>query len=114
MSQTKLAREVGTSQSAVARIESGQENITLDTLERFLTSLRGRFEGSIYPIEYAPTRARKWWDQMTYSNGAWRIACVAAMSTESVDKILIGWQRNHVVTTDFLPEAAYISNDLRI
>lgn len=38
-SQTQLAKEIGTSQSHVARIERGTENLTLQTCRRLCTAL---------------------------------------------------------------------------
>ncbi len=63
-SQSKLADASGTSQSAIARIESARENITLDTLERIITPLHGRFYVSIPPreYEYAPSLMSPWWE----------------------------------------------------
>src|SRR3989344_687556 len=34
MSQTELARKLGTTQSNIARIETGQQNFTTDTLQK--------------------------------------------------------------------------------
>ena len=34
MSQTELAKKIGTTQSNVARMESGQQNFTTDTLQK--------------------------------------------------------------------------------
>ncbi len=50
-SQVKLARKMHTSQSAVARMEGGEENFSADTVERAITALDGRFSVSISPKE---------------------------------------------------------------
>jgi transcriptional regulator with XRE-family HTH domain len=39
LSQTEVAARMGTSQSAVARLESGDADIRLSTLERYATAL---------------------------------------------------------------------------
>jgi ribosome-binding protein aMBF1 (putative translation factor) len=39
MSQSELARRVGTTQSNVARIESGQQNFTVSLLQKVATAL---------------------------------------------------------------------------
>lgn len=39
LSQTEVGSRMGTSQSAVARIESGSANLRLSTLERYATAL---------------------------------------------------------------------------
>jgi len=63
ISQKVLAEKVGTSQSAIARIENGQENLTIDTLRRIVTALGGRSLLTIPPQELAPRRfAGSWWE----------------------------------------------------
>ena len=52
---------MGTSQSAIARIEAGEENITLATLERLVKTLKGRFLVSIQPEEFPFIRPKEWW-----------------------------------------------------
>jgi len=61
-SQSAVGRAMGTSQSAIARIETGQENVTLDTLQRLIGALRGRFYVSIYPQECPFPRPLPWWE----------------------------------------------------
>ena len=39
LSQTEVAARMGTSQSAVARLESGQADVRLSTLERYAAAL---------------------------------------------------------------------------
>lgn len=64
MSQATVGGLMGTSQSAVARIESAQENITLGTLRRLITALRGRFQVSITPEEVQLPQWPVWWEMM--------------------------------------------------
>ncbi|WP_216639500.1 UDP-N-acetylglucosamine 1-carboxyvinyltransferase [Brachybacterium sp. P6-10-X1] len=45
LTQTQLAAQLGTSQSAVNRIEKGQQNLTLDTLSRLGAALDSEFVG---------------------------------------------------------------------
>lgn len=40
ISQTELAKKIGTTQSNVARIESGQQNVTTETLQKIATAFR--------------------------------------------------------------------------
>jgi len=61
-SQADVARDIGTSQSAIARLESGQGNITLNTLERVIIALRGRFQISIQPEELLRRPVLAWWN----------------------------------------------------
>lgn len=44
LSQTQVAARMGTSQSAVARIEAGGTDILLSTLERYAAALGSRIE----------------------------------------------------------------------
>ena len=40
ISQTELAKKIGTTQSNVARIEAGQQNVTTETLQKIATAFR--------------------------------------------------------------------------
>lgn len=55
LSQTAVAAEMGTSQSAVARIESGKADVKLSTLERYAATLGRKIEWHLAPA--ASTRA---------------------------------------------------------
>lgn len=44
ISQTQVAARMGTSQSAVARLEAGGVDVRLSTLERYAAALGGRLE----------------------------------------------------------------------
>jgi predicted transcriptional regulator len=44
LSQTQVAARMGTSQSAVARIETGTADVLLSTVERYASALGGRLE----------------------------------------------------------------------
>lgn len=50
-SQLTVATGMGTSQSKVARIEGGDENITLSTLKKLATALGGRIRFALEPTE---------------------------------------------------------------
>lgn len=47
ISQTAVAAKMGTSQSAVARIEAGEADVKLSTLERYADAIGARFEWSV-------------------------------------------------------------------
>ena len=49
LSQTTVAAQMGTSQSSVARIESGEADIRLSTLERYAATLGSRVEWRVVP-----------------------------------------------------------------
>src|SRR5262249_59207698 len=60
-SKASVASAMGTSQSAVARIEGGDENITLRTLKRLAEALDGRIRFAIEPQELSFPRWPEWW-----------------------------------------------------
>ena len=47
LSQTQVAARMGTSQSAVARIENGASDILLSTVDRYATALGRRIEWTL-------------------------------------------------------------------
>ena len=53
LSQTEVAARMGTSQSAVARLESGDADLRLSTLERYAAALGQRLDWklSLRPLE---------------------------------------------------------------
>jgi predicted transcriptional regulator len=51
LSQTEVAARMGTSQSAVARLESGAGDVRLTTLERYAAALGGRLDWRLEGLE---------------------------------------------------------------
>ena len=51
LSQTEIAARMGTSQSAVARLESGELDARLSTLERYAAALGRTVEWQVRPTE---------------------------------------------------------------
>lgn len=49
MTQEQLAQRIGTTQSAVARIEAGKANVTIETLERIAEALECSLSFSLKP-----------------------------------------------------------------
>lgn len=101
-SQTDIAKAMGTSQSAVARIETGEENFTANTLERHIAALRGRFIVSILPEEFEFHRAAPWWEMpppqpVVTSTTSW-VASFVAMHRDG-NRALVGLIREPVVAT---------------
>jgi predicted transcriptional regulator len=47
LSQTEVAARMGTSQSAVARLEAGDNDLRLSTLERYASALEARIDWSV-------------------------------------------------------------------
>jgi transcriptional regulator with XRE-family HTH domain len=102
LSQAKLGELVGTSQSAIARIESGQENITMDTLERLVMGLDGRFWVSIHPPEYAPPQVWPWWEA-ALASGPWNLVrVIAARRTDQTDQAVLAIEREHGIPASTL------------
>jgi predicted transcriptional regulator len=54
LSQTEIAARMGTSQSAVARLESGVLDARLSTLERYAAALGRTVDWQIRPSEESP------------------------------------------------------------
>ena len=63
-SQATVAKAIGTSQSAIARIEGGDENATMATVERTTRHLNGRFMVSIAPAEFSAAPPSVWWEDI--------------------------------------------------
>jgi transcriptional regulator with XRE-family HTH domain len=61
-SQADIAKAMKTSQPAVARIEGGDENITLLTLKKLALALNGRIRFAIEPEEESYPRVPPWWE----------------------------------------------------
>jgi predicted transcriptional regulator len=53
-SQTEIAARMGTSQSAVARLESGEWDARLSTLERYAAAVGSTFDWQVRPSEESP------------------------------------------------------------
>ena len=54
LSQTEIAARMGTSQSAVARLESGELDARLSTLERYAAALGHTVDWQVRPSEESP------------------------------------------------------------
>ncbi len=54
LSQTEVAARMGTSQSAVARLESGDLDVRLSTLERYAAAVGRTVDWQVRPSEEAP------------------------------------------------------------
>jgi predicted transcriptional regulator len=54
LSQTEIASRMGTSQSAVARLESGQLDARLSTVERYAAALGRTVDWQVRPSEDSP------------------------------------------------------------
>jgi transcriptional regulator with XRE-family HTH domain len=94
-SQAEVAEAMGTSQSAVARIEAGEENITLSTLHRLITALEGRFFVTIVPAEIPFNRPSPWWAPITRSSTTeWTMKFFAYQRTADAERAVLGVERD--------------------
>ena len=96
LTQTEVAALMGSSQSAVARIEGGDENITLSTLKRLVIALKGRLFLSFPPEELATDSQRRWWETpqvsaLTSTTTGWKHVFTLINDTE--DAALAGWKK---------------------
>lgn len=63
MSQQDLAEQMGTKQPAIARIESGEANVKLDTLVDLAVALQTSVRLDLIPVEYvASMEQNRWWE----------------------------------------------------
>jgi transcriptional regulator with XRE-family HTH domain len=71
LSQAELAERMGTSQAKIARIEGGEENVTLRTVKKVADALDGRITLTIQPSEMQLPRMPNWWDYPLGYSAAW-------------------------------------------
>jgi hypothetical protein len=86
---------MGTSQPHVARIEAGEDNLTADTVERYITALNGRLYISIAPAEMDLPRLAPWWENAvsTVSHWNWNLHAAAFKSDGCTQDVLLWLQR---------------------
>ncbi len=97
MSQSELAKAVGTSQSAIARMENGHENITLDTLQRLVDAMGGSFYLSLAPQELIAPYSKPWWQPS--NSGSWAVRGVICHQGTEWDRMLMGLERRRETET---------------
>lgn len=103
MSQAAVARAMGTSQPKVARIEGGDENITLRTLKRLAGALRGRIQLSLGPAEKFFPRLPRWWeitDSPLISDEEWEYRGTVIREQGPATAAVVGWQTQHEISVD--------------
>lgn len=71
ISQAELAQRMGTSQAKIARIEGGEDNVTLRTIQKTAHALAGRLTLSLQPAEMALPQMPRWWEYPTGASQAW-------------------------------------------
>jgi transcriptional regulator with XRE-family HTH domain len=71
LSQAELAERMGTSQAKIARIEGGEENVTLRTVHKIAEALGGRLTLTLQPAEMRLPRLPNWWEFAAESTTVW-------------------------------------------
>jgi transcriptional regulator with XRE-family HTH domain len=79
LTQHQLASSVGTSQASIARLEGGQANITLRTLQRLVGALDGRLRLWIEPAEANLPQLPDWWEVEDHFVGIPPLQCKAIL-----------------------------------
>ncbi len=59
LTQTEVAARMGTSQSAVARLESGEADVRLSTIERYAAAIDHELSWQLKPAASAEDRHRR-------------------------------------------------------
>ena len=93
--QAQVAKAMGTSQSALARIEGGDENITLSTLQRLARALRGRIRFAIEPEEAPLPQWPAWWEVIgsgILATPEWTLMGIKARPRGSEMQVVGAWQ----------------------
>lgn len=88
---------MGTSQSKVARIESGDENITIRSLKRLVSALGGRIRFGFEPKEVRLPHVPNWWDVVGTgldSDCAWTLKAVVTDDDGTQQRAVAGWTTN--------------------
>jgi transcriptional regulator with XRE-family HTH domain len=67
-SQSEVASAMGTSQPRIARLESGDDNITLATLRKLIDALDGRLVFAIQPAEIHMPSLPQWWEAPLFAS----------------------------------------------
>lgn len=101
LSQAYLAKEMGTSQPKIARIEGGDENITLKTLVKLVKALKGRIQLSISPQEKQLPRLPDWWtdDADDFSSETpWAVWGVCAAEDAKERRLGVAWVSTNAKT----------------
>jgi len=62
---------MGTSQAKIARIEGGEENVTLRTVKKIADALFGRLTLTLQPADLQLPRLPQWWEYPTGAPVAW-------------------------------------------
>jgi transcriptional regulator with XRE-family HTH domain len=117
LSQAAVARAMATSQPKVARIEGGDENITLRTLKRLAQALRGRIQFSLVPAEMFLPRLPRWWeiaDSPLTSDTEWKYEGFVSRDRGPATDAALCWRTQHQISVDLptLPPAQLTAGEV--
>jgi transcriptional regulator with XRE-family HTH domain len=114
LSQAAVASAMGTSQPKVARIESGDDNITLATLRKLIDALHGRLVLAIQPAEIHVPSLPEWWEAPLFAS-----QCVWQPAGAQIDDIdpglttlVAAWKTSQTVVTQGSPVQVELPGDL--
>jgi len=105
LSQSEVAIAMKTSQSKVARIEGGDDNITLKTLVKVVNALKGRLRLSIEPKELHLPRFPQWWDMVganLHSDSAWNMKLVHVIDKGNETRAVAGFVTEHEMKLELI------------
>ena len=88
--QADVAKAAGMSQPQIARIESGEENITWDSTERLVNAMNGRLIVAIPPADHPFPKIRTNWWQSTSSG--WKPILTAVHKDRAL--AIVFWQKD--------------------
>ena len=120
-SQARVAAAMGTSQPKVARIEGGDENITLRTLKKMVEALKGRVRFTIEPAEINFPHWPSWWELLSSdikSECVWKFHGLASRIDGEEHQIVGGWKTQATLRMNAgsavpsLAEASTTTNDV--
>jgi len=97
LTQAEVAKRAETSQPKVARAESGDSNLTVSTLSRYISALRGRLRFSIEPEELELPQFPVWWDCLdlfpTHRPESWeRFTIQVSQNVAYPTRVFAGWE----------------------
>ena len=113
MSQARLAERIGASQSHIARIESGAENVGASTIERMVNALDGRFDVSIAPAEMAGAGRRPWWEASDPAiAGDWTLRRIETRKMAGSQELRVTVGRN-IAAQDTLSKSSFFIEEAK-
>jgi transcriptional regulator with XRE-family HTH domain len=115
-SQATVAKAMGTSQSAIARIEGGDENITVRTVTRLVEALRGRIHFAIEPAEINLPHWPDCWEMITAGlNSAhpYILRGAAGHADDAGHHVIAGWSSYSFTTKSTTPHVALSSAEAK-